>query len=224
MHWQSGSVPLLARKEVVGWFQRQVEIWNAPVGARDQYTMEIFEKHGIPAIVTGCVTLTLPPYEGPRFGIVLIDCPLSLWDHNSHPSAKFTETNAITKTQLSDTLPACQPEIRMANALHRLSLLQRAELVVTSRLHVLLPCVAFRTPVVFLQGSYQPERWREYASLASGSFPLDGMADGSGIAEFLVFRNRPPQPVPDCAHRLREQLLKTRTKWNLSDDFHPCFE
>ncbi len=105
----------------------------APAGTRDDYTLGLLTGHRIPSEVVGCPTLTFSPYRGPRSGRYSIDVkPL--------PDTQF-ETNLI---------PAglSWPE-QWELALHRLEQLRRAEIVYTRRVHVILPCLAFGTPVVF---------------------------------------------------------------------------
>ncbi len=100
------------------------------VGARDPATVRALKKAGIESEMIGCATLTLPKYTGQRSGCVRIDdlsadCEL---------------------TQSHDNLPW---HSQYACASQRLDLLRTAELVVTTRLHVVLPCLAFGTPVMF---------------------------------------------------------------------------
>ena len=50
-----------------------------PVGCRDNYTLEFFQKHKIPAYFSGCLTLTLQrerfSNRRERSGVVISDCP-----------------------------------------------------------------------------------------------------------------------------------------------------
>lgn len=116
---------------------------NYPVGARDPATVQMLKKAGIESEMIGCATLTLPKYTGTRSGCVRID--------DLEPNCKLT--------QVHDNLPwhsqcECGRE--------RLNLLKTAELVVTSRLHVVLPCLAFGTPVMIPSDArkkiFQPDR------------------------------------------------------------------
>jgi hypothetical protein len=54
---------------------------------------------------------------------------------------------------------------RRAEAAHRLDLYARARWVVTTRLHVLLPCAAYGTPVVFIRPPYSENRYTGYTHL-----------------------------------------------------------
>lgn len=113
-----------------------------PVGARDPFTHAMLQRAGIPSVMLGCATLTLPRHEGPRDGALSVDfpggpgTPLS---HGVRNGAPFT-----AQWQLG---------------LQALARYQRAVEVHTSRLHVALPCLALGTPVAFHPAKFQPERY-----------------------------------------------------------------
>ncbi len=213
LHWQARSVSLLDQPFVRDWFLRQVEQWSKPIGARDRHTQQLLEERGIAARTIGCVSLTLPPYIGPRFGIVAIDVP-------PIPCSALQACGGCTQdiqvaSQLDSNLPAMRPLTRMAKAIYRLALIQRASLVLTSRLHVLLPCVAFRTPVLFFGTDYQPERWRDYAILATGAYRWSDFTEVVHSLD-LFATHAPPQPVPTNVHELRQRMIDLRAQWGLS--------
>lgn len=98
------------------------------VGARDPHSLELLKAVGANVVLTGCATLTLPPYTGRRSGVLHID--------DGHPD------------QLTQYIPSNAPWTpQFWRAKERLLLLERAELVHTTRLHVALPCLASGTPV-----------------------------------------------------------------------------
>jgi hypothetical protein len=101
-----------------------------PVGARDLHTLTEFKSRSMSAELIGCAALTLPRYDGPRHGVLRID----------------------------DGSPDCETQIIPASlswekqwllAIRRLHQLREASLVFTTRLHVVLPCLAMGTPVVW---------------------------------------------------------------------------
>lgn len=102
---------------------------SKPIGARDSYTQRILEKNGIPVQWSGCATMTLDRYDGPRSGELHIEGP-----------------ERADKTQ---HIPYRTPwEVQWQMMLNRMQELRTAEFVVTKRLHVVLPCLAFGTPVM----------------------------------------------------------------------------
>ena len=109
-----------------------------PVGARDEYTKGLLASNGIPSEMVACATLTFPRYLGPRRGRYSVDV-------EPVPGSAF-ESSIIANLPWAE-----QWEL----ALHRLDQLRKAELVYTRRLHVILPCLAFGTPVVFPSNEFR---------------------------------------------------------------------
>jgi hypothetical protein len=131
----SGRNCIFAGVHLGDYEQRHIE-WirkaGGVVGARDTYTRGLLATHRVASEVISCATLTLPRYRGPRRGRYSVDIePI--------PGTQY-ETNVIPDLCWSDEWEL---------ALHRLDQLRKAEVVYTKRIHVLLPCLAFGTPVVF---------------------------------------------------------------------------
>lgn len=102
----------------------------AEIGVRDPVTVMHCAERGIRTVLAGCATATLDGYDGPRSGTCAVDA--------DHPGAKkFTH-------QIGD-IPWSE---QRACAIRMLGIYRTAELVVTNRLHVALPCLAFGTPVI----------------------------------------------------------------------------
>lgn len=115
-----------------------------PVAARDPETLVLLRREGIPVELTGCVTMTLPRYDGPRRGVLSVD-----WEG----PGEFL-TNGISR------------DLGAADcwklALGSLDRFRTAEAVYTSRLHVAVPCLAFGTPVWIARptrGAWHPGRY-----------------------------------------------------------------
>jgi hypothetical protein len=102
------------------------------VGARDPFTFDLLKSCGIPAALIGCATLTFPRYTGRRTGRYSIDV-------SPRPGTEFLP-NAIGNLDWAD---------QWQLATYRLDQLRKAEVVYSSRLHIILPCLAFGTPVAF---------------------------------------------------------------------------
>ncbi len=120
--------------EYVKWIRQS----NYPVGARDPHTQGFLQANGIASELIGCATLTLPRYSGPRHGRLSVD----------------VEQVAGTEFESSIIADMSWPD-QWELALHRLDQLRKAELVYTRRLHVILPCLAFGTPVMFPLNEYR---------------------------------------------------------------------
>ena len=153
---------------------------HSPIGCRDRYTVSLLRAKGVDAYFTGCLTLTLNNYEAAqaaRQEIILVD-PFFNLPHPSHafssPRAFVSalRSGAILRLHRRNQLlrrgftPGClaamecvtqeitpngetEPELfDIAEA--RLRRYAQAKLVITSRIHCALPCLAMGTPVIFL--------------------------------------------------------------------------
>ncbi|WP_428312172.1 polysaccharide pyruvyl transferase family protein [Hydrocarboniphaga sp.] len=126
----------------------------APIGCRDQITKDFLDKHGVGAYFSACMTLTIQPsseiLRKPK-AIYLIDA--------SSEAIKLlpTEFKGLPVVQLSHLIPqdpANPPSheelLKLAQA--RLDEYYRdAAIVVTSRLHALLPSMAMGIPCLWVE-------------------------------------------------------------------------
>lgn len=103
---------------------------TALVGARDAATLAILQAHHIRTAFCGCAAMTFPRYDGPRWGIEHIDDETSL-----------ASSNRIAK--------GMRWKEQWDKAVILLNRIQKAERVYTCRLHVVLPCLGFGTPVYY---------------------------------------------------------------------------
>ncbi len=120
-----------------------------PIGCRDLNTVKILQQQGISAYFSGCLTLTLNnPFTSRNGEILIVDshilCPTIL---NSLIPENI-RNKAIYITQSLTQITPHHDKMQLAQAF--LNRLAQAKLVITSRLHTVLPCVAFNTPVVFI--------------------------------------------------------------------------
>ena len=119
------SGPHFRRGQYFRWMANSVH----PIGARDPSTLDQLHAAGLPAVLIGCATLTLPRYDGPRSGVYSVDYPGPGLPLSHRISRRDTAAKQWTA------------------ALDVLAKYRSAEAVYTSRLHVALPCLAYGTPV-----------------------------------------------------------------------------
>jgi Polysaccharide pyruvyl transferase len=145
-----------------------------PVGARDLDTLEVLEKHQVPAYFSGCLTLTLQPTAGvaPTEEIVLNDVP----DEVVSFVKQQTSRKVVVTTHLDDVTPF--GEARLSKARELLRLYQPAHLVITTRLHCALPCLALGTKVILLRTGQDASRLRG----------LESLVKTCSVAEFISGR------------------------------------
>ena len=150
-HISAGSQARYTTPECIAHFRK-----HAPIGCRDRGTVDILRRAGVDAFYSRCLTLTLPkrePLSSPPQGIVLCDVLLRRTKSVGHFRSLVNEKKTLVKT-VSHThgFDACGEETRnlkepIVEGL--LSLYQSAELVITSRMHCALPCVAMGVPFLY---------------------------------------------------------------------------
>lgn len=152
---------LLVNKKNYNYFKK-----HEPIGCRDYHTVELFNNIGIKAYYSGCITLTLKRKENIKSNkIVVVDAfnknlpkkqRQKMFD-NLFPDSIQKNIEIINHTHNSI-------EKNMNKRLdHASKLLQKysaAHLVVTSRIHVALPCVALGTPVLFTDVGFNQKNSR----------------------------------------------------------------
>lgn len=115
------------------------------VGARDPYTAGLLHAFAVASTMTGCATLTFERYRGVRRGRYCID----------------SKGNGV-ETELTNAIHALTWPEQWKAAEELLQLLRTADVVTTNRLHIVLPCLAFGTPVRFpaenLGGLFEKQR------------------------------------------------------------------
>lgn len=115
------------------------------IGARDLHTRQLLCGLGVDAYFSGCLTLTLTPARNSvRLPFICIN---DLDDEVEEFVVRRT-LRPIVRTTHTDT-NCLVTEERMNSARRLLSIYSAAHLVITSRLHCALPCLALGTPVIF---------------------------------------------------------------------------
>lgn len=163
---------------------------HQPIGCRDTYTVELCKQFNIEAYFSGCVTLTLDEYTGPRSNdIVVVDSAFPL---------------DIPHKELEVSLPlGMSMKDRLAYANERLEQLAKAKCVVTTRLHTALPCLALGTPCLFVLF----RDFKRFTGLKD-LFTCIENYDEKAVREFI---KNPPKGRPNQAkfESLRTEIAKT---------------
>jgi len=125
----------------------------SPIYTRDLHTQRKLENSGIPATFLGCLTMTLPsPNISPedRSGIYMVDVETDSWKHVPNDIIK----KSIKLTHITSSTNSAY---KFQQAQMLLNQYQKAKLVITSRLHCVLPCLAYGTPVIFLLSTWETD-------------------------------------------------------------------
>ncbi len=130
-------------------YNQQYFLKHSPIGCRDIVTYQYLKKYGIPSYVNGCMTATLPTYSGERGDkIILADVPTALLPYI--PDSLLKQSCEATTQQYHFT----EQEVKDYQSIYAFVksrygyYCKNAKLIITSRLHVALPCTAFGIPVI----------------------------------------------------------------------------
>jgi len=203
IHLEPGFVPEALSEEGIRFFRSY-----GPVGARDTFTHRVLEEHGVPSYFSGCLTLTIAnPYKNEdRDNIVyVVDLPsnvekiirrqckmpvVRLTHHGKDPSAFSGDQELLSRAEIL------------------LDQYQRAKCVITSRLHVAMPCLAFETPVVLVHSDPDSDsRMGGLIELVRHCSPRDVLKGRIPIDPDTPTQN------PSAYRKLQGQLVSTVTEW-----------
>lgn len=119
-----------------------------PIGCRDYYTMEGLRNNGVQAYLNCCMTSTLPKRDpcGEYDKIYCIDVPESFVKHI--PQEIISKCTFLSHTFYPNELPeGPEQKARDMYELYR----KTAKMVITTRLHGALPCIAAGIPVILFK-------------------------------------------------------------------------
>tara|TARA_Y100000816_G_C26097416_1_gene580994 strand:- start:1131 stop:1937 length:807 start_codon:yes stop_codon:yes gene_type:complete len=129
-----------------------------PIGCRDGYTVELFQKYDIDAYFTGCLTLLFDPVKEKTNKKYLVDInsnckyiPNIIFDKSKYQDFEIIEHD-IDENQYQNI------KDRLKHAEYLLNKYCSAKLVITSRLHCILPCRAFNTDAIFIHADYDHDK------------------------------------------------------------------
>ena len=174
---------------------------NKPVGCRDQYTTDLLNRQGIDARLTGCLTLTLDRPEGIERGedIYVVDID-PVTDRAIREAMERMDLGAPVRRSHEGLVGRTRPLPRLGVAAALLREYAAARLVVTSRLHCALPCLAMGTPVIFVLPSPEDVRFK---GLVNDSFAVSRYEAFAAADELIDRILSTGNEMPACAAPLR---------------------
>jgi len=128
--------------------KRNVEYFKKyePIGCRDTHTESLFKKNGIESYFSGCLTLGFD--EAPEKSDEIYGVDFSNFDASEYKNIKHTSHQI-------GLIPSLHDRFKEANK--KLDFYKKAKLVITTRLHCLLPCRAFGTRAIFVHQNYNSD-------------------------------------------------------------------
>lgn len=171
---------------------------HAPIGCRDIGTMNILKKYGIDAFYSGCLTLTLPKRKvrGDHSpGKVFI---VGVKKELESIIPKSIKKDAVRVNQAKLQLPNISCDIRRKMAQEVLDgYAKDARLVITSKIHCAMPCLAMGIPVVFLYPKDEKDDYRVH--IIEDYIPINYVSRSSAV------------------RRLRlQEIVSSKVNWNPS--------
>lgn len=141
------------------------------IGCRDEFTCSSLRQIGIQdAYFSGCITLTLSSRkQRDHDRVVFVDpfSPLPVLNYNPKLWKRLPVKLRKKAIKLSHLCFEQNSSERLKMASEYIDCYSSSSLVVTSRLHAALPCLALGTPVIFINPNHRPERLLGYESLLS---------------------------------------------------------
>ncbi|MCL1994719.1 MAG: polysaccharide pyruvyl transferase family protein [Defluviitaleaceae bacterium] len=136
-------------------YNKEYFLKHAPIGCRDEETYTYFTKYNIPAYISGCLTATFPKIDMiAGENVVFVDVPKSLMPYI--PDSILKEKILFSNQQFlfsDEELNDYKNMFRFVKEKYDF-FKKEAKLVVTSRLHTALPCLAFGIPVILVKEKF----------------------------------------------------------------------
>lgn len=163
-----------------------------PIGSRDLTTLALFRAAGVESYFSSCMTTTLQRPDVPRNEnlILLNDVPDDIFKNIDLKNMEVEYISQITSEK--------NFKKRFSMAINILEKYAQANLVITSRLHCALPCLAFGTPVILITSAEDQTRFAGLDELLHvhslenfrDSLPFDVRNPPSNKSEFKFYRKK----------------------------------
>lgn len=191
------------RKEILTNNAKEYFLKHGPVGCRDMETYEWLKNEGIPAYFSGCLTLTLQRnYNIPRQNYILcVDVDEKVVDEIQ----KRTSRPVYSMSRMLS--PYYKAEQRFELAKLVLRLYHDAHLVVSPRLHVMLPALAMETPVCRIDSRCE-KVVDDYSRYAGFEEFCNSVNIDLGIQELEKYDFDNPPANPTKHIEMRNDLIK----------------
>jgi len=168
---------------------------HEPIGCRDLYTKNLLEAHNVKAWMSGCLTATLPKMRcfSVSDQVTLVDLDNPIFRGIVFKSLKNLEMNQIVCRTHDLRVGRIYPNSRLFLAHQLLKEYATSKLVITTRLHCAVPCVAMGVPVLFLVNNPNDERF-------------SGLGLNNVLFDLMEFAEQPEKIILSIIHGGNIQL------------------
>lgn len=172
-----------------------------PVGVRDMHTKELFDKLKIPNYFSGCLTLTLERFPNLKKEDYIYAVGLN--EEEIAKLKKITKREIrIFKQDYDEPIFKDETwEIRKKRVEEILKEYQKAHMVITTKLHCTLPCLALETPVLLLYQDKHEGRMATFKEYANYINRDDFLKENIDIEH--------PKKNPSKYKKLRKSLIES---------------
>lgn len=177
---------------------------HEPIGCRSTSTLLACHEHGIEAYLSGCLTLGFDEVLHKESHVCIVDA------HYGAEFSKFCDAfNGYARTMGRSVIYASHDRDvvgtsyaeRLGMAQSLLHLYGRSSLVITGRLHCMLPCRALNTSVKFVHPDlYDDPRFKGLEDIIGGNTPDDSWKE--------LIKNI-KKPEPDYFYSIDETIRET---------------
>lgn len=127
-----------------------------PIGCRDRATMRFLKEQGVAAYYSGCVTMGMYQRTAEQSSaadkIFIVDLQPQFWMHIPEEVKAQAERSISHLYQYKTKMPALSKYMREYKAAKNILKIyaERAALLISSRVHAVLPCLAMNIPLIFM--------------------------------------------------------------------------
>ncbi len=187
---------------------------HGPVGCRDEETVKRLTANGIPTYFSGCMTLTIKPFENleRKDYICAVDVDSKVVEKIKASTNR--EVKVITHKVNPEEITQKTFEQRMQDVEELLKTYAQAHVVVTSRLHTMLPSVAVGTPAILIhKEEYEKDRLETFLKYVDSYVDTEFLAmDIKNILEMPKPNNKEYLEITNNLNKICEDFIQNSQK------------
>lgn len=183
---------------------------HGPVGCRDEETVKRLNNSGVPTYFSGCMTLTLKPFPNleKKDYICVVDVNDEILEKIKTNTNR--EVKVITHKVDQNEISKKTFEQRMLDVEELLKTYTQAHVIVTSRLHTMLPSVAVGTPAILIhKEEYEKDRLETFLKYVDSYVDTEFLSmDISELLENPKANNEEYMKITNNLNKICEEFIE----------------
>lgn len=183
---------------------------HGPVGCRDEETVKRLNDSGVPTYFSGCMTLTLKPFPNleKKDYICVVDVNDEILEKIKTNTNR--EVKVITHKVDPNEISKKTFEQRMLDVEELLKMYTQAHVIVTSRLHTMLPSVAVGTPAILIhKEEYEKDRLETFLKYVDSYIDTEFLSmDISELLENPKANNEEYMKITNNLNKICEEFIE----------------